>query len=156
MCTKAPTIGAMLWQNVNRWRKIRDIERAREKELVEKEKNTAISSDFIHVLLVNLILTFGATQTYTTYTYRFLFSYTFLWNQLEPKADCLRCQFEKNFSNITPYFSHWHTRTRKHTLYLFIHRERETVNSHRHSPLIWKWRHQYQWFHLTFNSTLFQ
>lgn len=105
MCTRAPAIEAMLWQNVNRRWKI---------WMREKENNTTIWSDFIHVLLVNLIHTFCATHSYRSYfVSHSLLVYFLLLKSARAKSRLFVCQFEQNFSNITPYFSHWHTHTAK-------------------------------------------
>lgn len=109
MCTKAPTIGAMLWQNVNRWRKIRGkwkSERERDRAS-KKEPNTTISSDFIHVLLVNLILTIWRyTHTRTV--------------QPERKADCLCASLSKTFLILHHIFridTHIYSSTAKLSIY---------------------------------------
>lgn len=134
MCTRAPAIEAMLWQNVNRRWKI---------WMREKENNTKIWSDFIHVLLVNLIHTFCATHSYRSYfVSHSLLVYFLLLKSARARSRLFVCQFEQNFSNITPYFSHWHTHTQRNCQYRVHWYKRR--------------RRQYQWFHLTFNSTLFQ
>lgn len=140
---RAPTIGAMLWQNVNRWRKISRKKRESEKETEQKRKEydnfVRFYSCFACQFNTHNLALHTSTHARTVLVLSFLQS-------VRAKSRLFVCQFEPNFSNITPYFLHWHTRA----LALTHTQTQQNCQYIQRSPLISKWRRQYQWFHLTF------